>query len=274
MPNVKEITDLHQKGPDVYADLTEAQLRIRREADEGIFIAESPNVIERALTAGYEPISFLMQKKHITGDARSLLEQCPDVPVYTGDDALLTKLTGFTLTRGVLCAMQRKSLATVEAVCEGARRIAVLENITESTNVGAIFRSAAALNLDAVLVTPECCDPLCRRAVRVSMGNVFLIPWTKIGSVASDWPRSGMEQLHALGFKTAALALSDNSVSVADSKLASEEKLALILGTEGEGLLHETITASDYVVRIPMKEGVDSLNVAAAAAVAFWQLQK
>src|SRR5574344_1075481 len=274
MSTIIEITNLSEQGPNIYAELTEAQLRKKREVDEGVFIAESPNVIASALSAGYKPISFLMLHKHIEGDARDILAKCPGIPVYTGADALLAQLTGFQLTRGVLCAMHRLPLPTVESVCKNARRVAVLENITESTNVGAIFRSAAALNVDAVLISPECCDPLCRRAVRVSMGNVFLIPWTKIGSVASDWPRSGMEQLHALGFKTAALALSDNSVSVADSKLASEEKLALILGTEGEGLLHETITASDYVVRIPMKEGVDSLNVAAAAAVAFWQLQK
>ena len=274
MPNIVEITDLKESGPDIYTGLTESQLRNRREAEEGIFIAESPNVIERALHAGYKPISFLMQRKHITGDAQSLIAQCPDIPVYTGKDDLLTQLTGFQLTRGVLCAMHRPLLPTVEQVCCGATRIAVLENITESTNVGAIFRSAAALFVDAVLVTPECCDPLCRRAVRVSMGNVFLVPWTRIGSTDSDWPHTGIEQLHALGFKMASLALSDNSVSVVDKKLMQEEKLALILGTEGTGLRKDTISLSDYVVRIPMKQGVDSLNVAAAAAVAFWQLRK
>ena len=274
MPNIIEITDLMEPGPDIYAGLTESQLRNRREADEGIFIAESPNVIERALHAGYKPISFLMQRKHITGDAQSLIAQCSDIPVYTGADDLLAQLTGFQLTRGVLCAMHRPLLPTVEQVCCGATRIAVLENITESTNVGAIFRSAAALFVDAVLVTPECCDPLCRRAVRVSMGNIFLVPWTRIGSVDSDWPHRGIEQLHALGFKTASLALSDNSVGITDEKLMQEEKLALILGTEGTGLRKDTISLSDYVVRIPMRQGVDSLNVAAAAAVAFWQLRK
>jgi tRNA G18 (ribose-2'-O)-methylase SpoU len=193
--------------------------------------------------------------------------------VYTGADEILSKITGFQLTRGVLCAMHRKQMPSLSEICIHAKRIAVLENITESTNVGAIFRSAAALNLDALLVTPECCDPLCRRAVRVSMGNVFLIPWTKIGAVSSDWPALGMKQLQSLGFKTAAMALSDNSVSIDDVRLCREEKIAILLGTEGQGLMTATISASDYVVRIPMRESVDSLNVAAAAAVAFWQLR-
>ena len=273
MPTIIEVTDLHQPGPDMFSDLTEAQLRNRRESDQGIFIAESPNVIERALNAGYKPISFFMQRKHITGDAQNLIERCPTVPVYTGADELLSKITGFQLTRGVLCAMHRRQLPSLSEICFHAKRIAVLENITESTNVGAIFRSAAALNLDALLVTPECCDPLCRRAVRVSMGNVFLIPWTKIGGAVTDWPALGMKQLQSFGFKTAAMALRDNSVSIDDVSLCGEEKIAILLGTEGQGLLNETINASDYVVRIPMREGVDSLNVAAAAAVAFWQLR-
>ena len=258
MPVIHEITDLTAPELDVYARLTQAQLRNRLEPEKGIFIAESPKVIARALDAGYHPLSLLMERKQITGPAQEILTRCGDVPVYTADRELLAQLTGFALTRGVVCAH--------------ARRVAVLEGIVDSTNVGAIFRSAAALNMDAVLITPSCCDPLCRRAVRVSMGTVFQVPWAQIGSCPADWPENGSAQLHALGFKTAAMALSDRSVSIDDATLAAEPKLAIVLGTEGDGLAGSTIAACDYTVKIPMSHGVDSLNVAAASAVAFWQL--
>ena len=222
-------------------------------------------MIARALDAGYQPISFLMERKQITGPASEVLARCGNAPVYTADRAMLAQLTGFELTRGVLCAFRRPLPRSVEEVCRNARRVAVLEGIVDSTNIGAIFRSAAALNMDAVLVTPSCCDPLCRRAVRVSMGTVFQVPWTQIGSTAADWPEQGMQQLHTLGFKTAAMALTDLSVSIDDAALAAEPKLAIVLGTEGDGLAHTTIAACDYTVRI---------NVAAASAVAFWQLGK
>ena len=274
MPNVIEITDFAAPELDVYARLTQAQLRSRLEPEKGIFIAESPKVIARALDAGYQPISFLMERKQITGPASEVLARCGNAPVYTADRAMLAQLTGFELTRGVLCAMHRPLLPTVEEVCRNARRVAVLEGIVDSTNVGAIFRSAAALNMDAVLINPSCCDPLCRRAVRVSMGTVFQVPWAQIGQTPADWPEKGMEQLHALGFKTAAMALSDRSVSIDDEQLAKEPKLAIVLGTEGDGLARSTIAACDYTVKIPMSHGVDSLNVAAASAVAFWQLGK
>ena len=274
MLNVIEITDFAAPELDVYARLTQAQLRSRLEPEKGIFIAESPKVIARALDAGYQPISFLMERKQITGPASEVLARCGNAPVYTADRAMLAQLTGFELTRGVLCAMHRPLLPMVEKVCRNARRVAVLEGIVDSTNIGAIFRSAAALNMDAVLVTPSCCDPLCRRAVRVSMGTVFQVPWTQIGSTAADWPEQGMQQLHTLGFKTAAMALTDLSVSIDDAALAAEPKLAIVLGAEGDGLAHTTIAACDYTVRIPMSHGVDSLNVAAASAVAFWQLGK
>ena len=273
MPDIIEITDLDAPELDVFARLTEAQLRSRREAQKGIFIAESPKVIERALNAGYEPISLLMERKHIEGQARTLLSRCEGIPVYTADRAVLAGLTGFELTRGVLCAMRRPALPSVEALCANARRVAVLEGIVDSTNVGAIFRSAAALNIDAVLVTPTCGDPLYRRAVRVSMGTVFQVPWTRIGNTPNDWPQPGIRQLQELGFKTAAMALSDNSVSIDDPRLMAEEKLAIVLGTEGDGLSHHTIADCDYTVRIPMSHQVDSLNVAAASAVAFWELR-
>lgn len=272
MPNIIEICDLSAPELDVYARLTQAQLRNRLEPEKGVFIAESPKVIVRALDAGYQPLSFLMERRHITGQAQELLARCGDVPVYTADREVLAELTGFELTRGVLCALRRPAPRTVEQVCANAHRVAVLEGIVDSTNVGAIFRSAAALNMDAVLITPSCCDPLCRRAVRVSMGTVFQVPWAQIGASAADWPERGMEQLHALGFKTAAMALSDRSVSIDDPALAGEEKLAIVLGTEGDGLSHRTIASCDYTVKIPMSHGVDSLNVAAASAVAFWQL--
>ena len=273
MPNIIEITDFSAPGLDAFARLTEAQLRNRLEPEKGIFIAESPKVITRALNAGYEPVSLLMERKHIDGDAAPILERCGDVPVYTADRELLTGLTGYQLTRGVLCAMRRRPLPAVEALCAGARRVAVLESIVDTTNIGAIFRSAAALNVDAVLVTPTCCDPLNRRSIRVSMGTVFQVPWTRIGQTPADWPEKGIVRLQALGFKTAAMALSDNSVSIDHPALAAEEKLAIVLGTEGDGLADGTIAACDYTVRIPMSHQVDSLNVAAASAVAFWELR-
>ncbi len=273
MPNIIDITDFHAPELDVFARLTEAQLRNRLEPSKGVFIAESPKVITRALNAGYEPVSLLMERKHIEGDAAELLSRCPDVPVYTADRETLANLTGYELTRGVLCAMRRKPMPSVAELLASARRVAVLEGIVDHTNVGAIFRSAAALNMDAVLVTPTCCDPLYRRAVRVSMGTVFQVPWTRIGETPADWPGAGIELLHQLGFKTAAMALSDNSVSIDDEALRAEEKLAIILGTEGDGLSSQTIADCDYTVKIPMSHEVDSLNVAAASAVAFWELR-
>ena len=230
-------------------------------------------MITRALDAGYEPVSLLMERKHIEGDARDILARCGDIPVYTADRALLAELTGYELTRGVLCAMRRPRLPSVEELCANARRVAVLEGIVDTTNAGAIFRSAAALNMDAVLLTPTCCDPLNRRAVRVSMGTVFQVPWTRIGEEPSQWPQPGVERLQKLGFKTVAMALTDNSVSIDDAALMAEDKLAIVLGTEGDGLADSTIAACDYTVRIPMSHQVDSLNVAAASAVAFWQLR-
>ena len=273
MPNIIEVTDVSLPELDVFARLTEAQLRCRLEPEKGVFIAESPKVIARALDAGYEPVSLLMERKHIAGDARDIIRRCGDIPVYTADRALLAGLTGYELTRGVLCAMRRPRLPDVEALCAGARRVAVLEGIVDATNVGAIFRSAAALHMDAVLVTPTCCDPLCRRAARVSMGTVFQIPWTYIGARASDWPHPGIETLRSLGFQTAAMALSPDAASIEDPRLAAAEKLAIVLGTEGDGLAAGTIAACDHTVCIPMSHGVDSLNVAAASAVAFWQLR-
>lgn len=273
MPNIIEIADFTLPALRVFAHLTEAQLRNRLEPEQGIFIAESPKVIDRALDAGCEPISLLMERKQIAGQARDIIARCKNTPVYTADRALLATLTGYQLTRGVLCAMRRPSLPSTEKLCAGARRVAVLENIVDATNIGAIFRSAAALNINAVLLTPTCCDPLCRRAARVSMGTVFQVPWTYIGDDASAWPLPGLTQLQAFGFKTAAMALSDAAVSVEDPQLMSEKKLAIILGTEGDGLAPSTIAHCDYTVRIPMSHNVDSLNVAAASAVAFWQLR-
>ncbi len=274
MPNIIEITDFHAPELDPYARLTQNQLRNRLEPEKGIFIAESPKVIDRALDAGYKPVSLLMERKQITGPAAGILSRCGDAPVYTADREMLAELTGFELTRGVLCAFRRPAPRPVEELCKNARRVAVLEGIVDSTNVGAIFRSAAALNMDAVLINPSCCDPLCRRAVRVSMGTVFQVPWGQLGETPADWPEKGMDILHSLGFKTAAMALSDRSVSIDDEQLAKELKLAIVLGTEGDGLAAGTIASCDYTVRIPMSHGVDSLNVAAASAVAFWQLGK
>ena len=272
MPNIVEITDFHAPELDPYARLTQNQLRSRLEPEKGIFIAESPKVIARALDAGYTPLSLLMERRQITGPAAEILTRCGDVPVYTADRELLAQLTGFALTRGVLCAMRRPPLADARALCEKARRIAVLENIVDSTNIGAIFRSAAALGVDAVLLTLAGSDPLYRRAVRVSMGTVFQVPWTFFGGESGAWPHPGIDTLRALGFRTAAMALREDSVSLRDERLCREERLAVILGTEGDGLAASTIADCDYTVRIPMTHGVDSLNVAAASAVAFWQL--
>ncbi len=272
MCNIVEIIDFNNPELDVYARLTENQLLNRHEPEKGIFIAESPKVIERALDAGCEPLSLLLEKKHITGEAKDIISRCTDIPIFTAEFDVLARLTGFQLTRGALCAMRRPKLLSVEAVCKNARRIAILENVVNPTNVGAIFRSAAALNMDAVLLTPACSNPLYRRAIRVSMGNVFQIPWTFLGREEGEWPEKGIELLKKMGFKTAAMALSDDSVSVDSPKLMQEEKLAIILGTEGDGLADTTIAKCDYTVKIPMSHGVDSLNVAAASAVAFWQL--
>ena len=266
MSKIIEITDFSAPELDVYARLSERELLRCDEPLRGLFIAESPKVITRALDAGYEPVSLLLEPRHIEGEARDIVARC-DVPVYTAPPDVLTQLVGFRLTRGVLCAMRRKDEPTVETVCASARRVAVLEDVMNPTNVGAIFRSAAALGMDAVLLTPGCADPLYRRAVRVSMGNVFLIPWTHLGG---DWSAA----LHRLGFRTAAMALTDASVPIDDPAVAAEPKLAVVLGTEGDGLAAQTIAACDYTVRIPMRRGVDSLNVAAASAVAFWELGK
>ena len=269
MPHVIEIQDFQAPELDVYARLTENQLVNRADPANGLFIAESPNVIDRALDAGCVPVSLLLERKHIEGQAAGILARCGDVPVYTAPLPVLTQLTGFPLTRGVLCAMRRPALPKAEEICAGARRIAVLENIMNPTNLGAIFRSAAALNMDAVLLTPACCDALYRRCVRVSMGTVFQVPWTYLDT---EWPTQGLAFLHELGFRTAAMALTDNSVSIRDPRLLAEERLAIVLGTEGDGLAQETIASCDYTVKIPMSHGVDSLNVAAASAVAFWVL--
>lgn len=273
MTTIIEVTDLSMPELEPFTRLTEAQLRNRLEPEKGIFIAESPKVILRALDAGYEPVSLLMEHRQLTGQGSGVLARCADIPVYTASRELLAELTGYPLTRGVLCAMRRPKLPSVEELCADARRVAVLEGIVDSTNIGAIFRSAAALNMDAVLVTPTCSDPLYRRAVRVSMGTIFQVPWTRIGEEPSQWPDAGLQRLRSLGFRTAAMALSDDSVSIEDPRLLAEERLAIVLGTEGDGLAARTIAACDYTVRIPMAHEVDSLNVAAASAVAFWQLR-
>lgn len=272
MPHIIEITDFHAPELDPYARLTERQLLNRDKPEKGLFIAESPKVIERALDAGCVPVSLLLERKHIAGEARSIIERCGDIPVYTADFTVLTQLTGFNLTRGALCLMRRPKLPEASSIYRDAHRIAILENVMNPTNIGAIFRSAAALNMDAVLLTPACSDPLYRRAIRVSMGCVFQIPWTFLGQEESEWPQPAIQNLKASGYKTAALALSNHSVSIDHPELMAEERLAIILGTEGDGLAASTIADCDYTVKIPMSHGVDSLNVAAASAVAFWQL--
>ena len=273
MPKIFEISDLSIPELAVYTRLTGHQLQNRREPDKGIFIAESEKVIGCALDAGCEPQSLLMPRRFVE-KCGALLARCGDIPVYTASEELLRELTGYSLTRGFLCALRRPAPRAAEAVCEKARRVAVLEDLADPTNVGALFRSAAALGMDAVLLSPSCCDPLHRRALRVSMGTVFQVPWARLGSEHSRWPEEGFALLRARGFKTAALALDDRAVSVEDPRLRAEERLALVLGTEGSGLRPETIAACDYTVKIPMAHGVDSLNVAAAGAVAFWELRR
>ena len=270
MADIVEITDFSAPELDVYARLTGAQLRACPQG--GLFIAEGVTVIGHALDAGYRIASLLMERRHIVGKAAGLIARCGDVPVYTADSRTLEQLTGFALTRGVLAAVYRPELPTLAQVCAGARRVAVLEGLNDPTNVGAVMRSAAALGMDAVLLTPSCCDPLYRRAVRVSMGTVFQVPWTRIGQQAQDWPEGGMTLLREMGFATVAMALSEDSVEIDDPCLVREERLAVILGAEGDGLAKTTIARCDYTARIPMLHGVDSLNVAAASAVAFWQL--
>lgn len=260
------ITSLHHPGVEMFTSLTEAQLRNRIDPSQGIFIAESPKVIHVALDAGYTPLALLCEERHITGDAASIIDRCGDIPVYTGRRELLASLTGYTLTRGVLCAMRRPAPPSLETVLRGAQRIVVIDGVVDTTNIGAIFRSAAALGIDAVLLTPSSCDPLNRRSIRVSMGSTFLVPWT--------WVAPPLTCLHDYGFTTAAMALSDDSIPLGDPRLHEYERLALIMGTEGDGLSAQTIVDSDLVVRIPMSHQVDSLNVAAAAAVAFWELRK
>ena len=266
MAPIIEIEDLEHPGLEVYSSLTEAQLRNRLHPEDALFIAESPKVIDVALRAGCQPVSLLCERRHISGDAADIISRCGDIPVYTGSRELLATLTGYTLTRGVLCAFRRPMPRSVREICRSASRIAVIDSVTDTTNIGAIFRSAAALGIDAVLLTPTSCDPLNRRSVRVSMGSVFLVPWT--------WIDPPLSRLHEYGFVTAAMALSDNSISIDDPLLARIPSLALIMGTEGDGLSREAIADADHVVRIPMSHGVDSLNVAAASAVAFWQLRK
>lgn len=267
MPNIIEITSLEDARVAPYCTLTEAQLRNRLEPEKGLFIAESPKVIRVALDAGYEPISLLCEERHIKGDAASIIDCCPaDMPVYTGQRELLASLTGYTLTRGVLCAMRRPASRPLAEILADASRVVVINGVVDTTNIGAIFRSAAALGIDAVLLTPDSCDPLNRRAVRVSMGSVFLVPWT--------WLDSPLQSLHDYGFETAAMALSDNSISLDDPLLCTIPRLAIVMGTEGDGLPKEVIDEADHVVKIPMSHQVDSLNVAAAAAVAFWELRK
>lgn len=273
MANILYISDLAAPELAPFARLTEAQLRSRRDPAAGVFIAESPKVIALALDAGLTPTAFLMEERHLTGQGAPLIARCGDVPVYTASREVLTGLTGYPLTRGILCAFRRPAPDTPEAVCAGARRVAVLEGIVDTTNVGAIFRSAAGLHMDAVLLSPTCCDPLNRRAVRVSMGTVFQIPWARVDLPPDQWPTQGPELLGRLGFATAAMALSDTARPIDDPQAAAEPRLAIFLGTEGDGLAQQTIAHCTYTLCIPMSHGVDSLNVAAASAVAFWQLR-
>lgn len=276
MVNIIEISNLNLPELAVYAELSEGQLLNRHEPEKGLFIAESPKVVLRALDAGYEPVSLLVENRLLTAEDETgeILQKCGDIPVYTAEFGVLTQITGFKLTRGMLCAMHRKPLLSPEEICRNTSRIAILEDVMNPTNVGAIFRSAAALHMDAVLLTPFCSNPLYRRAIRVSMGNVFLIPWTFLDEKYVSWKENGVEYLRSLGFATASMAISDDSVSISDLALKREEKLAIILGTEGDGLSEKTIADSDYTVKIPMSPGVDSLNVAAASAVAFWELTR
>lgn len=273
MPNIIEITDFSAPELDVYARMTENQLVNRADPARGMFIAESPLVIERALDAGCVPVSFLMEQRHAEGKGRALLERCGEVPAYVAREEVLVQLTGFHLTRGMLCAMYRPRLPTARALCAAARRVAVLENVMNPTNIGAIFRSAAAMGMDAVLLTAAGSDPLYRRAVRVSMGTVFQVPWTRLGDDPADWPQKGLERLHALGFLTVAMALRHDTIDITDPLLTGADKLAIVLGTEGDGLKETTIAQCRHTVKIPMARGVDSLNVAAASAVAFWELR-
>lgn len=272
MSEIIRIDDFSDPRLDLFVRLTGAQLRSSIESERGVFIAESPTVIEVALDSGCEPIALLTDERLINGSVEKIIERCEGVPIYTAKRDVLEKLTGFALTRGALCAMQRPKMPTLDELLKDARTVAVLENIADSTNIGAIFRSAAALGVDAVLVTPDCCDPLCRRAVRVSMGTIFRVPWGVIGESQADWRERGVRILQSHGFKTAAMALNENSVNIDDDALMSEEKIAVILGTEGTGLAKSTIENSDYTVMIPMQNEVDSLNVAAAGVIAFWQL--
>ena len=271
MNNIIEINDITVPELDVYARTSEVQLLRYYEPEPGLFIAESPKVIERALNAGYEPRSFLVEHKDLEAEAKQILERYPKIPVYTAEYDVLVGMTGYALARGMLCAMKRRRLPSVEEICQNTSRIAILENVVNPTNIGAIFRSAAALHMDAVLLTSGCSDPLYRRAARVSMGTVFQIPWTYFDK-KSSWPEEGMKSIQNLGFKTVAMALRDDSFSIDDPKLLAEEKLSIVLGTEGDGLASQTIADCDYTVKIPMSHGVDSLNVAAASAVAFWEL--
>ena len=272
MANIISITDFSAPELDVYARLTENQLLNREHPEEGLFIAESPKVIMRALNAGYVPVSVLVEDRELAGETLEAVACCGEIPVYTAPFAVLTQLTGFQLTRGMLCAMRRPAPKSVAEVCKDAKRVAVLENVMNPTNVGAIFRSAAALNMDAVLLTPACSDPLYRRAIRVSMGTVFQVPWAYLDASGKGYAASDLQSLKDLGFKTAAMALNDDSISIRNPRLQAEEKLAIVLGTEGDGLADTTVNDCDYTVKIPMSHGVDSLNVAAASAVAFWQL--
>ena len=264
--NIIEINNVEASGADIFSALTEAQLRHNREVESGLFIAESPKVIRVALDAGYEPYALLCERRHIEGDAADIIARCGAIPIYTGERSVLASLTGYTLTRGVLCAMRRREMPKVEKICGGASRVVVIDGVVDTTNIGAIFRSAAALGIDGVLLTRSSCDPLNRRAVRVSMGSVFLVPWT--------WLDAPVQSLNDYGFKTAAMALTDDSISLADPILKTEPRLAIVMGTEGDGLPKQTIASADYVVRIPMAHGVDYLNVAAASAVAFWELAR
>lgn len=271
MKNIIKITDFDAPELDIYARMSEGQLLNRHEPEKGIFIAESPKVIERALESGCVPISILIEEKHIETQGKSIIEKCGDINIFTAEFDVLTKLTGFKLTRGMLCAMRRPKPLNPFEMCKGLKRIAILEDVMNPTNVGAIFRCAAALNIEAILLTSSCSNPLYRRAIRVSMGNVFLIKWSILDE--ESWPENGIYKLHEMGFKVAALALNDESLSIEDKRLLNEEKLAIVLGTEGEGLRESTIENCDYTVKIPMSNGVDSLNVAAASAIAFWQLE-